>query len=176
MDIHVTGNWTTVHSQSMSVCCVSWRRLVMFHHRIAVTRGIWNLWSSCATTRAHSQFVNDFILDVMFEKGQQRSFCLNWHTCWSHGTVLSNHIIVHKILYQSWTFRSCHVTTREMINPNRIRKLIIILLKKWNLSKLLIFRRGLRFYLINSLIEYFMVCKKADYQHLSPQIPDPEVL
>ena len=94
MDLHVTGNWTAVHSQSMSVCRVFRRK--------------------------HS---SDFILDVKFEKGLQRSFCLNCHTCWSHGTV-----------YQSWTIRSCHVTTREQINPNRMRRLII-LIKKLNLRK-----------------------------------------
>ena len=47
---------------------------------------------------------------------------------------------VHQIKYQSWTFRSCHVTTREKISPNRIRRLIILLLKKWNLRKFLIYR------------------------------------
>ena len=61
------SNWKAMHSQSKSVCCVFLRK-------------------------DSSPTVGDFILDVKFEKGLQRSFCLNCQTCWSHGVVLSNHI------------------------------------------------------------------------------------
>ena len=33
-----------------------------------------------------------------------------------------------KYNYQSWSFRSCHLTTMEKINPKRIRRLIILLI------------------------------------------------
>ena len=147
MDIHVTGNRSAVHSQSMSVCCVFWQEdskpsvgdfssphscmvCWIFDWVVRSQEHIHNygLWKYVSHPQHVIRNMISFLMSSL-KKGQQRSFCFNCHTCWSHGTVLPNHIYVHQILYQSWTFKSCHVTTREKINPNRIRGLIILLLK-----------------------------------------------
>ena len=44
------------------------------------------------------QGLKDFIFYVKFEKGLPRSFCLNWCTCWLHGSVVSNHTCTPKYI------------------------------------------------------------------------------
>ena len=79
--------------------------------------------------------MGDFILDVKFEKDCRKVLVflphvlMTWHCAvqsWEGAITY-----VHQIKYQSWTIRSCHITTREKTNPYWIWRLIIFVLKKF---------------------------------------------
>ena len=95
------SNSKAMHSRSKSVCCVFLRK-------------------------DSSPTVGDFILDVKCKGIVEKllfelpDMLITW-CC-----VVQSHMRT-KYHYYSWTIRSCHVTRREKINLNRIRRLIIFL-------------------------------------------------
>ena len=68
----------------------------------------------------------------MFEKRLQRCFCLNCHTCWSHDTVLSNHICTPNLISELDIQKLSYHNKKKY--KSQQTKEGFLLLKKWNLN------------------------------------------